>query len=158
MNSSIEFFVPGLAAPGGSKKFVGFAKATGHAILVDDAGKKNKNWRQIVSVLGLQNRPPELFNDAIEVAFLFIMPRPKAHFRTGKFAHEMREDAPLFHTKKPDVLKLSRSTEDALTNVIWTDDSITSVLHAKKVYGDFPGCHIFVKDLKSRDKIPAIFL
>jgi len=45
MIDSISFFVPGLPAPGGSKRFVGFGKKTGRAILIDAAGQRNKDWK-----------------------------------------------------------------------------------------------------------------
>ena len=44
----MTFFVPGIPAPGGSKRFVGHSKKTGRAILIDAAGERNKNWRSIV--------------------------------------------------------------------------------------------------------------
>lgn len=143
--SVISFFVPGLPAPGGSKRFVGVSKKTGRAILVDDAGKRNKNWRATVAAFGYNNRPTPLLDGAIAVSMHFVMPRPKHHFRTGKHSSELKPDAPLHHTVKPDVLKLGRSTEDALTSVIWTDDSTTCHLTLRKSYGPHPGCHITIE-------------
>jgi Holliday junction resolvase RusA-like endonuclease len=50
--------------------------------------------------------------------------RPKSHFRTGKRAAELREDAPVWHTKKPDGDNILKAIKDALTQVgAWRDDS-----------------------------------
>lgn len=142
--NTIEFFVPGIPAPGGSKKFVGMNPKTGHAILVDDAGKRNKNWRALVAAYGYNHRPPQLLTGALSVRFSFIIKRPKSHFRTGKFHHQLKLDAPVFHTTKPDLLKLTRSTEDALTGVIWKDDGTTAIIRVEKLYGADPGCYISI--------------
>ena len=53
----------------------------------------------------------------------FFFPRPKSHYRTGKHAADLKADAPLYHTNKPDVDKLERCVLDALTGVLWKDDS-----------------------------------
>jgi Holliday junction resolvase RusA-like endonuclease len=144
----LSFFVPGLPAPGGSKRFVGMGKKTGRAILIDAAGVRNKNWRTCVACCGHEHAPAELLRGALSVSFAFVMPRPKSHYHTSKKrAGALREDAPTFHTSTPDVLKLSRSTEDALTNVIWADDAQTVRLTATKEYGDKPGCQITITAL-----------
>lgn len=143
----ICFFVPGVPAPGGSKKFVGFNPKNGRALLVDDAGKRNKNWRALVAAHGYNHAPDQLLEGAIAVNFKFFMPRPKKHYRTGKFSEALRPDAPTWHTVKPDVLKLTRSTEDALTSVVWKDDCTTATITTEKRYGEDPGCMITISTL-----------
>jgi Holliday junction resolvase RusA-like endonuclease len=142
-----SFFVAGSPAPGGSKRFVGFGKKTGRAILIDDAGARNKNWRACVAQVAAQFCKGPL-TGALECGFHFVMPRPKAHYRTGKHAGELRPDAPHYHTTKPDLTKLIRSTEDALTGFAWVDDSqLARHSDPTKVYGDTPGCLIVVRRL-----------
>ncbi len=136
-----SFFVPGIPAPGGSKRFVGFGKKSGRAILIDDAGERNKNWRSSVAHFGLQARTSEAktlgVSDLLTVPLLvtmeFVMPRPKGHFNAKGV---VRGVAPKFPTTRPDVLKLARSTEDALTGVIWADDAQTVTLHLSKRFAD----------------------
>ena len=61
----------------------------------------------------------------IYVGLVFYMPRPKSHYRTGKFSHILKESAPKFHTKKPDVDNLSKAVLDAMTDSgLLSDDSI----------------------------------
>ncbi|MFZ1730810.1 MAG: RusA family crossover junction endodeoxyribonuclease [Bacteroidota bacterium] len=54
---------------------------------------------------------------------LFLLPRPKSHFRSGRNAHLLRETAPRFPTSKPDADKLSRAVLEALTGVAYKDDA-----------------------------------
>lgn len=147
----ISFFVPGIPAPGGSKRFVGHSKKTGRAILIDAAGERNKNWRSIVGVVGSAKMREALlgmqFNGPLRVRFDFVMSRPKHHFnRKG----ELKESSPMYHTTRPDALKLARSTEDALTGIVWNDDAQTAMLEISKCYahkGEACGCQITIQHL-----------
>jgi Holliday junction resolvase RusA-like endonuclease len=139
-----SFFVPGIPAPGGSKRFVGFGKKTGRAILIDSAGEKNKNWRSIVGTVGSQYCK-EMLSGPLRVRFVFKMPRPKYHFDSNG---NLKLRSPAYHTTKPDALKLARSTEDALTGIAWHDDSQTSELEIIKEYtGTKAGCHITIETI-----------
>lgn len=135
----IRFFVAGIPAPGGSKK--GFVVA-GRVNIVD-ASKGNKDWKARVATEAQRvhgNAP--LLEGPLVVEFTFSQTRPKSHYRTGKFAGELREGAPPYPTNKPDCLKLCRSTEDAITGIIWKDDAQTVCLVARKRYWHRPGCHV----------------
>lgn len=143
--TSLQFQVPGIPAPGGSKRFVGFGKKTGRAILIDAGGQKNKDWRNAVMWAGREaiGQQP-LFTGPLHVTMRFLMPRPKGHFRTNG---DLKPNAPNFPTTKPDALKLARSTEDALTGVAWNDDAQTVSLEIHKCYvgaGEAPGARIHI--------------
>lgn len=138
MDASLSFFVPGIPAPGGSKRFVGFAKSTGRAILVDAAGQRNKDWRSsVASVAAACMSGVAPMEGPLAVRLTFLMPRPKGH-RTPKGV--LRASAPPFPTTRPDALKLARSTEDAMTGIVWRDDSQGVVLEARKQYADDRAC------------------
>lgn len=147
----IGFFVAGIPAPGGSKRAFAIKKGgvyTGRTVVFDDAGKRNKDWRQSVVVFANEVRPVELLRGPLRVNFNFVMPRPKYHFHTSKAKlGQLREDAPSYHTSKPDMTKLMRSTEDALTGIIWADDGQIVEGMQTKFYGDRPGCHIEIFSL-----------
>ena len=144
---TLSFHVPGIPAPGGSKRFVGFGKKTGRAILIDDAGERNKNWRTSVAQCGNQARGTEpMFEGPLQVRMVFCMPRPKGHFG----AKGLKPSAPIAPTTKPDVLKLARSTEDALTGIVWLDDAQTVILNLEKSFvssGEASGCDITINAL-----------
>ena len=58
--------------------------------------------------------------------------RPKSHYRTGKNAHLLKDDAPEWHISKPDSDNLQKFIFDALNSIYWKDDSqICSVLFQK---------------------------
>lgn len=138
-----SFWVPGLPQPGGSKR--GFFIKGLNRVVITDANKKAKSWKDTVAAFASDVwRGRELIDGTISLEIVYTLPRPGAHFRTGKHAGELRADAPKFHTKKPDVLKLTRSTEDALTGIIWRDDSLIADGRIRKVYGDKPGAQITV--------------
>ena len=143
--SLISFWIVGVAAPGGSKKFLGLNRRTGRAILADDAGARNKNWRAVVGWYAThyygQRKP---LTGPLRVSFDFVMPRLKSHFNKKG---ELKEKAPIFHTVKPDTTKLIRSTEDALKGILWVDDSQICRQSGSKLYGDRPGCQITIKPL-----------
>jgi Holliday junction resolvase RusA-like endonuclease len=146
----LSFFVPGIPAPGGSKRFVGFGKKSGRAILVDDAGERNKNWRSIVGLCGsaaMREKAIASFTGPLRVKFDFVMPRRKGDFSSKG---DVKSSAPFYHTTKPDALKLARSTEDALTGIVWNDDAQTAMLELSKRYADKGepcGCQITIQAL-----------
>lgn len=146
----LTFFVPGIPAPGGSKRFVGHSKKTGRAILIDAAGERNKNWRSIVGLVAsaeMREKAVLSFTGPLRVRFDFIMPRRKSDLNSKG---EVKASAPFYHTTKPDALKLARSTEDALTGIIWSDDAQTAVLEISKRYADAGepcGCQIVIQTL-----------
>lgn len=83
------------------------------------------------------------------VALEFRMPRPRAHYRTGKFAGELRPaKAGLPHLGTPDLDNLEKAVLDALGRfdklpvMIWCDDAqVVSIASHKRytVSGEAPG-------------------
>lgn len=142
-------FVPGKAAPGGSKTASVARTRTGAIILANgrpilryrDAGKHNAEWKSIVAVHAKAACSPELRRQVLDqplaVVFTFHAQRPQAHYR-GQSA-ELRPDAPLYPTAKPDVTKLVRAIEDALTGIVWADDALISLQSASKVWAEGRG-------------------
>lgn len=143
---TIKFWVPTRPAPGGSKKSFA-SESTGRIVTLDDA-KDNAVWRGVVALYGGQAMAGKpLLAGPLEVSMIFYQRRPKGHYGRGGNAGVLRPSAPWFPTVKPDVLKLARSTEDALTGVVWVDDSQTIALHVTKLYGEKPGVEITVETL-----------
>lgn len=143
MTESIEFFVPGVPAPGGSKKaFV----IGGRARITDDC-KRNAPWRQSVVVFAQQAYQGEPLTGPLRVSIVFVMPRLKGHYGSGKNVGQLKANAPVWHTVKPDATKLMRSTEDALTGILWRDDATIVQPHPTKMYGDRPGAYIVVRQV-----------
>lgn len=144
----IEFYIPGLPAPGGSKKGF-FNPKLKRVMIVEAAGDRNKNWRaSVVHGASAAMAGIPAFEGPVELHIKFIMPRPKGHYRTGKNASELRDNAPSYHTSAPDSTKLLRSTEDALSDAgVWRNDSQVARSVVTKVYGDRPGAQIRIEAL-----------
>lgn len=145
----LSFFVAGLPKTSGSKRaFV--PKGWTRAIVTEDC-KGSKDWRGDVKTFALnaieESTWPMGTTLPVRVRFSFTFPRPKSHFRTGKNAHLLRDDAPTCHTKIPDVLKLTRAVEDALTGIVWKDDAQICVELLTKEYGDKPGVEIVIETI-----------
>lgn len=145
----LDVFVPGNALPAGSKRAFPLRGKAGSKmhVSVTDSNPKAKDWKAVVSMYASQRWAGQpLLDGALAVEFDFVRPRPKGHYRTGKHENELRSDAPRHPTGRPDVLKLSRAVEDALTGVVWTDDSLIVHEVLRKKYGPAPGVHIRVME------------
>jgi Holliday junction resolvase RusA-like endonuclease len=145
----IEFTAYGEAKPAGSKTgFVVKDKKTGkHRAIVVDASKGNKPWQAIVSSAALESYHGALLRCALSVTFRFYFPRPKCHYGTGRNASKLKPDAPAFLTKAPDVLKLSRGVEDALSGIVYVDDSQIVMESISKHYGEPARVEVVVQPL-----------
>jgi Holliday junction resolvase RusA-like endonuclease len=143
----ITIEVVGIPRPGGSKT-PGQTK-TGK-LFVRPANPLTKVWREEVDVAARQQYSGRLLDGPIEMVYEFRFPRPKRHFGTGKNSQILKATAPLWHTGKPDLTKIIRSTEDSLTGVVWTDDSRVCKRFEKKRYchlGELPGVHLKIQEV-----------
>ncbi|HET9189830.1 MAG TPA: RusA family crossover junction endodeoxyribonuclease [Rudaea sp.] len=120
------FFVYGMPAPQGSKKFVGMVK--GHGVMVESS-KKVKPWRQDVKARAIEVREGAAPLEGPLVArMVFTLPKPMSAPKRKR----------TYADKKPDLSKLVRSTEDALTDAgLWRDDA--RVIEYTRLAKVFPG-------------------
>ena len=121
---AITFTVWGVAQPKGSAKaFV--PKGWTRAVVTSD-NPKNKGWQQLVAEAAnraIGETPRALHTGPVRLVVMFYLPRPKSLPRRATD-----------HLKKPDLDKLVRSVKDALTQVIWQDDSQVVQIEASKTY------------------------
>lgn len=150
----IEFTAFGVAKPAGSKTgFVVKDKRTGkHRAIVVDACKSGKPWNAIVSASAAEAYRGELLRGAVAATFRFYFPRPKCHFGTGKNATTLKPDAPAFVTKAPDVLKLARNAEDAITGIVYADDAQIVQEFLSKHWGEPARCEVKIETLSPASK------
>tara|TARA_X000001382_G_scaffold96033_1_gene70468 strand:- start:377 stop:823 length:447 start_codon:yes stop_codon:yes gene_type:complete len=109
-----------------------------------------KGWRQSVKIAVINEgvKPVQPLAGSISVNLGFIFERPKSHFRSGKYSHLLKDDAPDFHIKKPDCDNLAKAVLDVLTELkIWHDDSQVTHLTTTKQYGDKSGCLISILEV-----------
>ncbi len=150
----ISFRVNGIPKPGGSKR--AFIPKGWNRAIITDACDKSREWKNLVSdaaVQAVNGRPEFPLSCPLEVHITFFMPRPAGHFGSGKNAGVLKPNAPVFHDKRPDASKLWRSTEDALTSIIFQDDSLIAKQIVEKRYSgktETPGCEIEISSLATR--------
>lgn len=149
---------------------------TGKFIVTDAAGQANKDWRASVAHEAKEamrchpvdpSQPTtewfEPWTCAIELDLHFLMPIPKSHTRPKRPIEKMnmtrpwteeeakafmglRANAPRHHTGRPDRLKLARAVEDALTGILYRDDSQSVGGVVTKSYGARPGVQITMRE------------
>jgi Holliday junction resolvase RusA-like endonuclease len=144
----VDFFVHGTPRPQGSKKASWNSRARRYAagkvvgrgkVVMRESSEGLKPWRAIVAGLAAVNRP-RLAPKGVPVSLVleFVFERPASHFKRGK----LREDAPRFVTRRPDIDKLERAILDALTGVVWFDDSQVAIVEKQKRYGEKSGVRV----------------
>ena len=138
----MEFWVAGEPKPGGSKR--GFYNAKLKRVMITEACGKTKNWRASVAQCASEVAK-EVLEGPLRVRFEFFFLRPKGHYGSGRHAGVVKSSAPAFPAGRPDTTKLIRSTEDALTGILWRDDAQVVTQYATKRYGEQAGCLISVE-------------
>lgn len=146
----VTFTVAGVAIPAGSKRAF-FKKGGGRPIVTDD-NPRTKSWQGRVADAATEAMDGPLLAGPLELILTFTVPRPQGHYGTGRNAGTVRQSAPLFPVVKPDVTKLVRAVEDALTGIVWRDDAQVISQHASKVYGEPASCAVEVLSL---EPVPA---
>lgn len=156
----LELWIEGTPAPGGSKTAFVARRGDGSFVMrpgtnvpvinMTDAGKLNKVWRKTVGMDALRQCRAKgwtITDRPVKCVFNFWMRRPNDHFQGNNRDRPLKEGAPRYHDMKPDVLKLARSTEDALTGVVWKDDAQVVAQTATKQFcnpGERTGCRVRV--------------
>ena len=112
MTDAITFIVAGMApAPQGSKRHVGGGRMIESCATV-------KPWRILVAQAAVASGA-QLIRGPLSMSCIFLFTRPRWHYG----AKGLKPSAPRWHSVKPDGSKLLRSTEDALSGVLFEDDA-----------------------------------
>jgi hypothetical protein len=116
--------VYGIPGPQGSKTALGGNR-------MRESSAKVKPWRECVGWRAIEARNKaarrrgwRMLTGPVELSMVFTLPRPRSHFGTGRNAAVVKGSAPVRPSGVPDVSKLARSTEDALTGLIYRDDAL----------------------------------
>lgn len=144
--ASLEIAVAGTPAAQGNHR----VSQSGH---VYETTKGHKPWRLAVSYSAMEARHKlrhmgGAFTGPVSVQYIFTVQRPKSAKKGA------------MPSKRPDLSKYVRSTEDSLTAAgIWADDSLVIHMDAIKVYPgqhpdalDVPGVVIRIKALGNAGK------
>lgn len=147
MDEILTVFVPGLPATAGSKtgRILKYPDGRSRVILMP-ANKGQKPWMEAVKYAVYDVFDGPMVKDAaVHLSASFYFMRPKSHFRSGKNADRLKKCAPAFHVYKPDLSKLVRCVEDAMTGLVWRDDSQVEQITAGKYWASRNGARIVVQ-------------
>ena len=120
----VSFSVVGTPAPQGSKSFMGIRGGKG---IMVESSKKVKPWRKAVEAAAIEVKDVHgQFTGPIELHVTFYLERPKSAPKSVTVPF-----------RKPDLSKLVRSTEDALTTagLIEDDARIVRIVASKEFSG-----------------------
>ena len=140
--SEVFIRVYGVPAPVGSKT-VGHTKDG--RTFVRDASKRSAPWKKDIkyeAAQAMKEANLSILTGPLHVEVRFFMPRPKGHY--GKKG--LLPSAPELPTVRPDATKLWRPVEDALTGIVYTDDSQITHQEVWKNYGDPARVEIWIED------------
>jgi Holliday junction resolvase RusA-like endonuclease len=154
VDESHTFSVMGKPVPQGSMK----AFIVAGRPVITSATKGLKEWRNLIAYraqdylreqgLGSLTQDSIGFfqrGEAVNVTAVFQFSRPKSHLRRDG---SLTKSAPREKASKPDIDKLARAVLDALTGVMFHDDSQVVELTVSKRYSDpgaSPGVEITVE-------------
>jgi Holliday junction resolvase RusA-like endonuclease len=138
-----RFEVAGQPAAQGSKRHVGGGRMI-------EQSKKVGPWREAIKAVVLAEDFEQL-QGPLRADITLFFTRPKYHYRANGL---LRDDAPTWMDKSPDIDKCIRSTFDALTDCgVIRDDSQFVELEASQRYVAFesrgPGAAITITELKA---------
>ena len=93
-------------------------------IIVRDSNPKSGPWmKKVATVARLAMGDDAPIAGPVCLGVRCFFRRPKCHYRAGRYSAKLKASAPRFHIQKPDASKLIRAIEDALTGVVYVDDS-----------------------------------
>ena len=110
------------------------------------AKEKKQMWLQIAKF-----KPKQPLAGDIMLKVVFYMPRPKTHFRTGKFKHLLKDgyEGVIYHSFTPDLDNLVKMLCDTIQgrDRMIVDDSQICMLQAEKIYDTEPRTEIIIEEI-----------
>ena len=112
----------------------------------DPSSKDKKDiWLQIAKY-----KPVRPLEGNIFLKVTFYMPRPKSHYRTGKYKHLLKDRCKdiIYHKTVPDLDNLIKFYSDLLNmnKGFYVDDSQICWISATKIYGD-PRTEVMIEEI-----------
>lgn len=111
-------------------------------------------WKDLIALSAREYLPETPIAGPIRVDSSYKFRRPKSHYRTGRFSHQLKDSAPYYHTKKPDRDNLDKSFLDIMTQIgFWRDDCQVVSGEMEKTYaaqGERPGALFVITILEEQ--------
>ena len=116
--------------------------------IIYDPSKKDKQvmWQKISKF-----KPKTPLKEQIYLKLIFYMPRPKYHYRTGKYKNQLKEQYVdvVYHCVKPDIDNLIKMVADTIQGRkrMILDDSQICMLQAEKIYSKNPRTEVVIQEI-----------
>lgn len=123
---------------------------------ISDDNTRSKPWQYAVAACAREAHHDQLLTGPLRVTMVFYRPRPRGHYGSGANSGRLKPSAPLYPETKPDVLKLARGVEDALTRVVYTDDALIVEEHLSKRWGEPARVEVEIEAVDVRAVQPAL--
>lgn len=137
----ISFFVQG--NPKGQPRPRAFA-FQGRARVYDPGTAEG--WKSSIAEAARQHKPDQPITEPLFVGCVFILPRPKKHYGTGKRSTELRPDAPYFCAKKPDLDNYEKAVWDTLVTLgFLADDALIVHSDSVKLFSNGAPTGVFIR-------------
>lgn len=115
---------------------LGYSRAKRRMVVKHDNPRKLLEYRGAIQKAYLKFAPPRPMDAPFRLFITVYFPRPKSHYRKGRFSHLLKPDAPPYPTTELDVDKTKRAIFDAGSKIIWIDDSRIVDSRIRKLYVD----------------------
>lgn len=132
----ISFRVHGLPIPQGSTR----AWVLHGKPVITSTAKGLNTWRRLVADVAQNYAPSEPWEGPVGIELHFGLPKPKSAPKRKR----------VWPDKRPDLDKLTRAVLDALTYVVFADDSQVIDIRASKDYGA-PGVVVEIRRILSEE-------
>lgn len=100
-----------------------------------DPSKKDKD--DFVKLI--DNLPENKMANPIKCSLEFYCKRPKSHYKTGKNAHILKDNSPIYNTNNKDLDNMVKFVLDALNDKLYNDDCQIVEINCKKLYSSGDG-------------------
>ena len=119
--TSYSFEIPGVPVPKARPRA---STRGGHVVMYTPTASKNFEY-QIKQIASKEITTPLMA--AVDISIIFYLPRPK------NMIWKTKPMPALYHTKKPDLDNLIKSTIDGLNTIAFRDDSQVASIQASKL-------------------------
>ena len=141
---SITFFVPGCAITKGSGHAM--TSASGKPFVIQNNARRLRPWQARIAGCATEAGASDIRADAgeaVQLDMAYLLKRPASHLKADG---SLKASSPYYPTvKKADIDKLERSCLDAMTKVLYNDDSQVCRVEHEKTYAtreQTPGVYI----------------
>jgi len=119
--------------------------------LYDPQKKEKADFvRMVMGQISLDERIEK--GKPVYMEFRFYLPRPKHHYRTGKFSHLLKASAPTLPctSSTADLDNYVKFVKDCLNGIAYHDDAqVVDYGSVKKRYAEVPRTEIYIQEIVS---------